>query len=92
MGLTYTEVELLRADDLALARPGYMSAEQVHRMRGLALVDNGAAMLTRSRSLSHLLKLAKVIAPQPRESQSGPDTFAIALASKWGRFERIFSH
>jgi hypothetical protein len=42
MGLTYTEVELLRADDLALERAGYLSADQVNRIRVLTLVDSGA--------------------------------------------------
>jgi hypothetical protein len=60
MGLTYTEVELLRADDLALERAGYLSADQVNRIRVLTLVDSGASMLTLSRSLSQRLKLAKV--------------------------------
>jgi hypothetical protein len=60
MGLTYTEVELLRADDLALERAGYLSADQVNRIRVLTLVDSRASMLTLSRSLSQRLKLAKV--------------------------------
>jgi clan AA aspartic protease len=60
MGLTYTEVELLRADDLALERAGYLSADQVNRIRVLTLVDSGADLLTLSRSLSQRLKLAKV--------------------------------
>lgn len=60
MGLTYTEVELLRADDLALERAVYISADQVNRIRVLTLVDSGADLLTLSRSLSQRLKLAKV--------------------------------
>lgn len=60
MGLTYAEIDLIRADDLALARAGYLPADQVNQLRVLALVDSGASMLTLSRSLSQRLKLAKV--------------------------------
>jgi clan AA aspartic protease len=60
MGITYVEVELLRSDDLALARAGYIAPEQVNRIRVLALVDSGASMLAIPRSLSQQLQLAKL--------------------------------
>lgn len=60
MGITYVEVELVRGDDLALQRAGYLQDEQINRITILALVDSGASMLTLSRSLSEKLHLAKL--------------------------------
>lgn len=60
MGITYAEIELIRADDLALVRAGYLEADQVNQLRVTALVDSGASMLTLSHSLSQRLNLAKV--------------------------------
>jgi len=60
MGITYVEVELVRGDDLALVRAGYINPEQVNQIRVLALVDSGASMLAIPRSLSQRLQLAKL--------------------------------
>lgn len=60
MGITYAEIELIRADDLALVRAGYLEADQVNQIQVTALVDSGASMLTLSYSLSQRLNLAKV--------------------------------
>ncbi|WP_008316688.1 retroviral-like aspartic protease family protein [Leptolyngbya sp. PCC 6406] len=60
MGITYAEIELIRGDDLALERAGYLSADQVSRITVLALVDSGASMLTIPKSLSQRLNLSKL--------------------------------
>ncbi|MDB9528716.1 retroviral-like aspartic protease family protein [Oscillatoria sp. CS-180] len=60
MGVTYVEIELVRGDDLALERSGYLNADQINRISVLALVDSGASMLTIPRLLSQKLQLAKL--------------------------------
>lgn len=45
MGLTYAEIQLISADDLALHRRGYLPEDGIKRMRVTALVDSGAYML-----------------------------------------------
>ncbi|MGD1907483.1 MAG: retroviral-like aspartic protease family protein [Leptolyngbyaceae cyanobacterium] len=60
MGITYAEIELIRADDLALERAGYLDPDQINRIRVLSLVDTGASMLTISRTLSQKLNLTKL--------------------------------
>ena len=39
MGPVYAELELIRSDDLALWRAGYIEENQIRRMRVMALVD-----------------------------------------------------
>ncbi|MEM7650181.1 MAG: retropepsin-like aspartic protease [Cyanobacteria bacterium P01_A01_bin.70] len=60
MGITYADIELIRGDDLALERAGYLNPSQVNRVQVSALVDSGASMLAISRSLARLLNLNKV--------------------------------
>ena len=45
MGLVYADIELLSADDLALHRRGYLTEEEIKRVRVTAMVDTGAYML-----------------------------------------------
>jgi clan AA aspartic protease len=60
MGITYTEVELTRGADLVLAQEGYLEADQIRRMKVLALVDSGASMMAVTESIKTLLALRKV--------------------------------
>jgi clan AA aspartic protease len=60
MGITYAEIELTRWDDLALVREGYRRADQVRRMKMLALVDSGSSMMAITESVKNLLSLSKV--------------------------------
>jgi clan AA aspartic protease len=60
MGITYAEVELIRGADLVFAEAGYLSADDIRRLKVLALVDAGSSMLVVSRSLSKRLALRKV--------------------------------
>ena len=46
MGLVYADIELVRGDDLALLRAGYVSEEQVRKVYVRAMVDSGATMLS----------------------------------------------
>ena len=60
MGITYADIELIRGDDLALERAGYLKPSQVSRVQVSAFGDSGASMLAISRSLARLLNLNKV--------------------------------
>ncbi|MDA0268239.1 MAG: retropepsin-like aspartic protease [Cyanobacteria bacterium] len=60
MGITYAEIELIRGADLVLAEEGYLSADDIRRLKVLALVDTGSSMLVISRSLSKQLALRHV--------------------------------
>jgi clan AA aspartic protease len=60
MGITYAEVELVRSADLVLAEEGYISEDQIRRMKVLALVDSGASMMAVTESISQLLALRKI--------------------------------
>jgi clan AA aspartic protease len=60
MGLVYATIELIRGDDLALVRAGYISEEQIHRVTVSAMVDSGATMLTIPKFISDQLRLSKV--------------------------------
>jgi clan AA aspartic protease len=46
MGLVYADIELIRADDLALYRHGILPEDQIKHMRVSALVDSGAYLLS----------------------------------------------
>ncbi|MDY6785107.1 MAG: retroviral-like aspartic protease family protein [Cyanobacteriota bacterium] len=60
MGITYAEIDLIRSDDLALLRAGYLEEKRVRRLKVTALVDSGASMLTISESIKEQLQLPKV--------------------------------
>ncbi len=60
MGITYADIELIRSDDLALFRAGYIQEEQINRIKVTALVDSGASMLTIPESIKNQLHLPKV--------------------------------
>jgi clan AA aspartic protease len=60
MGITYAEIELIRSDDLALLRAGYIQEEQINRIKVTALVDSGASMLTIPESIKNQLRLRKL--------------------------------
>jgi clan AA aspartic protease len=60
MGLVYADIELIRSDDLALQRAGYLQDRQVRRMRVKALVDSGTCMLAINENFRVQLNLAKL--------------------------------
>lgn len=45
MGIVYADLELIRGDDLALVRAGYLPADQIQRVYVRAMVDSRATML-----------------------------------------------
>ncbi len=57
MGLTYAEIELINADDLALARKSIIGHEEVKRLRSNMLVDSGALNLRINESIQAQLQL-----------------------------------
>ncbi|MDY6804041.1 MAG: retroviral-like aspartic protease family protein [Cyanobacteriota bacterium] len=60
MGLVYADIELIRGDDLALFREGYLAEEQIRRIKVNALVDSGAYMLAINQQIKTQLNLKKV--------------------------------
>jgi hypothetical protein len=60
MGLIYADIELVRSDDLALQRAGYLQEHPVCRLRVKALVDSGAYMLAINENIRLQLNLAKL--------------------------------
>ena len=60
MGITYADIELIRAADLILMQEGYLTEDQIRRVQVTALVDRGSSMLAIPRSLAGLLNLRKV--------------------------------
>jgi clan AA aspartic protease len=57
MGLTYADIELINADDLALARKSIIGDEDVKRIHALMLVDSGALNLCINENLQAQLQL-----------------------------------
>jgi len=57
MGLTYADIELISADDLALHRRGFLPDEGIKRIRVSALVDTGAYMLVINEHIKQQLDL-----------------------------------
>lgn len=51
MGLVYAEVELINAEDLALARKFYIGEDEIKRMNVTCLVDTGSYMLCINESI-----------------------------------------
>jgi clan AA aspartic protease len=57
MGLVYAEIELINAEDLALARKHIIGEEEVKRMRVNMLVDSGAYFMAINESIQSQLEL-----------------------------------
>ncbi len=57
MGLTYAEIELINAEDIALARRNYIGEEEVKHMFVNMLVDSGAYNLCINESIQAQLEL-----------------------------------
>lgn len=51
MGLVYAEIELINAEDLALARKFYIGEEEIKRMTVTGLVETGSYMLCINESI-----------------------------------------
>lgn len=57
MGLVYADIELVNADDLALARWNIIGEEEIKRMRVNMLVDSGAYMMAINETIQEQLDL-----------------------------------
>jgi clan AA aspartic protease len=60
MGLIHAEIELISSDDKALARKGYLSNNQIKKIKVNALVDSGAYMLSINEEIKMQLDLVVV--------------------------------
>jgi clan AA aspartic protease len=57
MGLVYADIELINADDLALARRSILNKDEVKRMTVNMLVDSGAYMMAINETIQEQLQL-----------------------------------
>ncbi|MFM9841135.1 MAG: hypothetical protein ACKVOQ_22910 [Cyclobacteriaceae bacterium] len=57
MGLTYADIELINADDLALARKSIIGQDEIKRLHSAMLVDSGALNLCINESMQAQLQL-----------------------------------
>ena len=60
MGITYAEIELIRSDDRALFREGYIREDQIKSVKVRAMVDSGSSMLAIPESIKNQLNLLKL--------------------------------
>lgn len=56
MGLVYAEIELINAEDIALARRHFIGEEEIKRMWVISLVDTGSYMLCINESIQEQLQ------------------------------------
>ena len=57
MGLTYAEIELINADDIALARRNIISQDDIKRVNINMLADSGAFMMAINDNFQEILQL-----------------------------------
>lgn len=57
MGLVYAEIELINAEDIALARRNVIDKDEIKRMWVTALVDSGSYMLAINENIQEQLQL-----------------------------------
>ncbi|HEX8333780.1 MAG TPA: aspartyl protease family protein [Segetibacter sp.] len=57
MGLVYAEIELINAEDIALARRNVIDKDEIKRMTVTALVDSGSYMLAINENIQEQLQL-----------------------------------
>jgi len=57
MGLVYADIELIRSDDMALFRAGFLTENKIRRLKIKAMVDSGAYMLSLNESICKQLDL-----------------------------------
>lgn len=57
MGLVYADIELISGDDLALHRRGFLTEDQIKRMKVSMLVDSGCYMLAINTHIKEQLDL-----------------------------------
>ncbi len=57
MGLTYAEIELINADDIALARRNIIRQEDIKSVRINMLADSGAFMMAINDNIQEILQL-----------------------------------
>ena len=57
MGLVYAEIELINADDMALARKNFIGEDEIKRIRVNMLVDTGSVYMCINESVQEQLQL-----------------------------------
>ena len=86
MGLVYAEIELIRSDDLALWRAGYLEENQIRRIPVKALVDSSAYMLTINENIRLQLDL-RTLGEQMAELADGTKKLLDVVGPVEIRFE-----
>ncbi len=57
MGLVYAEIELINADDIALAKRNFIGEDEIKRIRLNMLADSGAFMMAINEHIQEVLQL-----------------------------------
>jgi clan AA aspartic protease len=60
MGMVVAKIEIVRGDDLALFREGYIKKTDIRSVTVKAIVDSGSFMLAINENIAKQLKLAKI--------------------------------
>jgi clan AA aspartic protease len=60
MGLIYADIEIVKSDDLALVRAGYLTSDKVRSFKTKALVDSGAYMMCINEDIRAQLDLPQI--------------------------------
>jgi clan AA aspartic protease len=60
MGMVLAKIEIIRADDLALFREGYIKKTDIRRVKVQAIVDSGSYMMAINENIAKQLKLSKL--------------------------------
>ena len=77
MGLVFADIELLRGDDLAFVRGGYMTDDKIHRCTVRAMVDSGATMLSIPAYVRDHLQLEKISEIEAELADGSAQTYEI---------------
>jgi clan AA aspartic protease len=60
MGMVTANIEIVRADDMALVRAGYIKPKDIKSVKVLALVDSGSYMMAINETIASQLDLGKL--------------------------------
>lgn len=60
MGLVYADIEIIRLDDVALSRAGYLPEAEIRKVKVKAIVDSGAYMMCINEHIRNQLDLPKI--------------------------------
>jgi len=86
MGLVHAEIELVNSGDMFMFNKGLITADKVHRIKVIALVDTGAYTLAINESIKNQLDLP-VIGEGPATLANGDEILLEIVGPVEVRFE-----